>query len=445
MKLEMICTGEEVLSGQIVDTNAAWFADTMMNQGIELQLRTTVGDRMDDLVNLFIERSKHADVILVNGGLGPTTDDLSAEALARALGEALVEDKDWHRHLLGLFKKNNRKIPQNMFKQCLMPASAIPVHNAEGTAPGFRAKLNNAWLFFTPGVPVEFKTMIEKEFIPFIEETYHPAQATKLHKLLTLGHGESFLAEKLDKMDVPQGITIGYRPSAPHVEIKLFARGEKAIKQLHEFIEDVKTTLGTAVVTENCPSIAQAVHEILVEKKLSLSIAESCTGGMLTSQLVDFAGSSDYLHQGLVTYSNQAKQNILGISAELLEQFGAVSMETAKAMATSVRSLGNSDYALATTGIAGPDGGSEEKPVGNVCIALASRDTCWVQSIQLKNRSRTIVRVMSCAVALDMLRRAILADSSIGVKKTEHSNIIVPYSFIPCSDSLIENFSQNPD
>ncbi len=439
MKLEMICTGEEVLSGQIVDTNAAWFADTMMNQGIELQLRTTVGDRMDDLVSLFIERSNYADVILVNGGLGPTTDDLSAEALALALGEELVEDKGWRLHLLELFKKFNRKIPENMMKQCLMPASAIRVHNSEGTAPGFRAKLNNAWLFFTPGVPIEFKAMVEKEFIPFIEETYRPAQATQLHKLLTLGHGESFLAEKLDKMNTPEGITLGYRPSAPHVEIKLFARGDKAIEQLPTFIEEVKTTLGTAVVTENCPSIAQAVHEILVEKNLSLSIAESCTGGMLTSQLVEFSGSSNYLHQGLVTYSNQAKQNVLGISAELLEQFGAVSIETAKAMATSVRSLGNSDYALATTGIAGPDGGSDEKPVGNVCIALASRDTCWVQSIQLKKRSRTIVRVMSCAVALDMLRRAILTEGSSGKKITENPEIIVPYSFIPCTDSLIEN------
>lgn len=427
MKLEMICTGEEVLSGQIVDTNAAWLADTMMNQGIELQQRITVGDRMDDLVNTFIERSKHADVILVNGGLGPTTDDLSAEALAIALGEELIEDKGWHEHLISLFKKIDRKIPANMLKQCLMPASAIKVHNSEGTAPGFRAKLNNAWLFFTPGVPIEFKAMVQQEFIPFITETFQPAQATQLHKLLTLGHGESFLADKLDVMDTPEGITLGYRPSAPHVEIKLFARGDSAINQLPAFIERVKDTLGTAVVTENCPSIAQAVHELLIDKKLSLSIAESCTGGMLTNQLIEFSGSSNYLHQGLVTYSNQAKQNILGISSDTLETHGAVSIETAKAMAKKARALGDSDYALATTGVAGPEGGSEEKPVGMVCIALASREGCWVQTVQLKNRSRTIVRTMSCAVALDMLRRALLSE-----------DVIVPYSFIPCTDSLID-------
>ncbi|PCJ42926.1 MAG: damage-inducible protein CinA [SAR86 cluster bacterium] len=430
MKLEMICTGEEVLSGQIVDTNAAWFANTMMNQGIELQRKTTVGDRLDDLANTFIERSQHADVILVNGGLGPTTDDLSAEALALALGEELVEDKDWRLYLIELFKKIDRKLPANMLKQCLIPASAIRIDNAEGTAPGFRAKLNNAWLFFTPGVPIEFKAMVKQQFIPFIETTYQPAQATLLHKLLTLGHGESFLADKLDVMEIPAGITLGYRPSAPHVEVKLFARGDAAIKQLPAFIEKVKDTLGTAVVTENCPSIAQAVHELLLNKKRSLSIAESCTGGMLTNQLIEFAGSSSYLHQGLVTYSNQAKQNILGLNAETIEQYGAVSIETAKAMAENVRALGDSDYALATTGIAGPDGGSEEKPVGTVCIALVSRRGCWVQTVQLKNRSRTIVRTMSCAIALDMLRRSVLAEDEVQA-------VIVPYSFIPCSDSKI--------
>lgn len=427
MKLEMICTGEEVLSGQIVDTNAAWFANAMMDRGIELQRRTTVGDRMDDLVNIFLERSQQADVILVNGGLGPTSDDLSAEALARALGEELIEDTDWHQHLIELFKRIGRKLPENMLKQCLIPASAIRVDNSEGTAPGFRAKLNNAWLFFTPGVPIEFKAMVEQQFIPFIEETYHPAQATQVHKLLTIGHGESFLADKLKLMEIPEGITLGYRPSAPHVEIKLFARGESAIRQLPAFIEKVKEILSTAVVAENCPSIAQTVHELLLEEKISLSIAESCTGGMLTNQLVEFAGSSAYLMQGLVTYSNQAKQNILGVKAETLEQHGAVSIETAKAMAVNARLLADSDYALATTGIAGPDGGSEEKSVGTVCIALASRDTCWVQTILLKNRSRTIVRVMSCAIALDMLRRCV-----------KNEEPIVEYSFIPRSDSLIE-------
>ena len=426
MKLEMICTGEEVLSGQIVDTNAAWFADTMMKHGIELQYRVTVGDRMADLIATFRERSQHADVILVNGGLGPTSDDLSAEAMASALGEELVEDVEWRLHLEEFYQRFGRSFPASNLKQCLLPASAVRVDNPEGTAPGFRVRLNRAWLFFTPGVPFEFKAMVEQQFIPFVQQTFQISQATRLHTLLCLGHGESTLADRLNQLDIPAGITLGYRPSAPHVEIKLFARGDTAISELPVFIDAVKHKLGEAIICENCPSIAQAVHELLLQHKLSLSIAESCTGGMLSSQLVEFSGSSNYLQQGLVTYSNQAKQNILGISTEILEQYGAVSTETAQAMAENVRALADSDYGLATTGIAGPDGGSEEKPVGMVCIALVNRDTCWVQTIQLPKRSRTLVRVMSCAVALDMLRRCINGTAPI-----------VPYTSISCSDSKI--------
>lgn len=422
MKLEMISTGEEVLSGQIIDTNAAWFSDSMMNLGIELQRRITVGDRMQDLVSAFQERSKVADLILVNGGLGPTSDDLSAEAAALALGEELREDTEWRQQLEAWYQKHGRQFPQSNLKQCLLPVSAIRVDNPEGTAPGFRIKLNQAWLFFTPGVPVEFKTMVNEQFIPFLQQEFQATAPTQVHKLLTLGHGESTLADKLDELNLPDNITLGYRPSPPHVEIKVFARGDAAISALQKLLPAIRSLLGTALVAENSPGIAWTVHELMLEKQLSLSIAESCTGGMLTSQLVEFAGSSNYLQQGLVTYSNQAKRDILGVPAETLEQHGAVSLETAMAMAGKVRALADSDYGLATTGIAGPDGGTEEKPVGTVCIALASRQQCQAQRLEIKYRSRTLVRVLSCAIALDMLRRQVNGEACI-----------VPYSSIPCN------------
>ncbi|MBT5483882.1 MAG: damage-inducible protein CinA, partial [Gammaproteobacteria bacterium] len=157
MKIELICTGEEVLSGQIIDTNAAWFGDVLMNVGLELQRKTTVGDRMEDLVSVFQERSLHADVILVNGGLGPTSDDLSAAAAAKALNVELVEDSGWRAHLESWYSKRDRKMPVSNYKQCLLPEGAVLVDNPMGSAPGFRVKINNAWLFFTPGVPVELK------------------------------------------------------------------------------------------------------------------------------------------------------------------------------------------------------------------------------------------------------------------------------------------------
>ncbi|MGI2259736.1 CinA family nicotinamide mononucleotide deamidase-related protein [Shewanella sp. GXUN23E] len=413
MKLEMICTGEEVLSGQIVDTNAAWFADTMMAEGIEVSRRVTVGDRLDDLVEVFRERSLHADVILVNGGLGPTTDDLSAEAMALAKGEPLIENREWRQRLEEWFTRNNRAMPASNLKQALLPASAVMVDNPVGTACGFRVKLNRAWLFFTPGVPFELKRMVPDQFIPFIKQEFRLDTPTRVKKLLTLGQGESMLQDKLAPLSLPEGITLGYRSSMPYIEIKLFARGTKAIAALDSLIGTVRNMLGNAIVAEDKPSLAKEIHDLMLAKGKTLSAAESCTGGMLTSQLVDFPGSSAYLMQGLVTYSNEAKVRILGVSPQILDDFGAVSIETVEAMATGARQLLDSDYALSTSGVAGPDGGTDSKPVGSVAIALATRYGVHSQMIKLPRRSRDLVRQMSCAVAYDMLRRELIGEAPI--------------------------------
>jgi nicotinamide-nucleotide amidase len=400
MLLEMICTGEEVLSGQIVDTNAAWFADTMLNLGIELQQRITVGDRMQDLCRVFLERSHHVP---------------------------LVENQEWRAHLLDWFTRRGRVMPASNFKQCLLPATAILVDNPVGSAPGFRIKLNRAWLFFTPGVPSEFKHMVAEQFVPFVQGIFKPPQATRLYKFLTFGHGESSLADQISQLSVPPGITLGYRSSAPHVEIKVFARDNAAIAAMNDFLDSLRNILGTALVSERYASIAEEVHHLLLSSGPTLAMAESCTGGMLANQLVEYAGSSAYLHHSLVTYANQAKSTVLGVSPETLLNHGAVSKETVIAMAKGARQLLDSDYALATSGIAGPEGGSADKPVGTVAIALCDRDQCWVQLIALGQRSRTMIRIMSCAVALDMLRRKLL-----------NTTPIVNYPFIPATATYVE-------
>jgi len=428
MLLEMICTGEEVLSGQITDTNAAWFGNTMMNLGIELQQRTTVGDRMEDLVRIFQERSQQADVILVNGGLGPTSDDLSAEAVALACGVELVENTAWRDHLESWFSSRKRVMPKSNLKQCLLPEGAVLVDNPIGSAPGFRVRLNRAWLFFTPGVPTEFKRMVEEQFVPFVQTTFQQGTATRLHKFLTVGHGESTLADQIADIALPEGITLGYRPSAPIVEIKVFARGEPAIARLPPLLAHILTRLDTAIVSERFGSIAEEVHHLLLDTNSTLSLAESCSGGMLSSLLIDFAGSSAYLLHSVVSYSNASKQTMLKVPESVLATHGAVSTETAIAMARGARAILDSDYALAITGIAGPDGGTEAKPVGTVAIALTTRTTTWVQMVSLGNRSRLLVRTMSCAVALDMLRRCLL-----------QQQVIVPYPFIPASQGRQES------
>lgn len=414
MKLEMITTGEEVLSGQILDTNAAWFSDAMMQHGLELQRRSTVGDRLNDLVEIFRERSRHADVILVNGGLGPTLDDLSAEAAAATLGESLREDEQWRAHLEDWFRRRGRDMPASNLKQCLLPASATLIDNPSGSAPGFRIKLNHAWMFFTPGIPSEFKQMVLEQFIPFLRREFGLTSAVRLQKLLTFGLGESTLADNLEDLPPPDGVTLGYRPFIPYVELKLIARGKEAIERLPDFAAQVKARLGTAVVSERFSSIAEEVHHLLQEGGKTLSIAESCTGGLLAADLVEYPGSSAYLMQGVVAYSNEAKARLLNVSEATLARHGAVSPQTALEMASGAGSSGQTDYALAVTGIAGPDGGSQDKPVGTVVIALTHGERAWIQTVQLAGRSRRNVRIMSCALALDMLRRHLSGEEPIG-------------------------------
>ncbi|ABV38884.1 competence/damage-inducible protein CinA [Shewanella sediminis HAW-EB3] len=413
MKLEMICTGEEVLAGQIVDTNAAWFANTLMGKGIECQRRITVGDRLEDLVAVFKERSTEADIIMVNGGLGPTSDDLSTEAMALAMGVPLVESKEWRTKLEAWFTRNNRVMAASNLKQALLPEGAVMIDNPVGTACGFAVKLNRAWLFFTPGVPFEFKRMVKEQFIPFVEKQFALSESVSVKKLLTLGRGESSLADELDVIQLPEGVTLGYRSYMPYIEIKLFARGQSAIDSLPDIEAQVKKVLGNGIVAENITTLDQEIHERLINSGLSLSVAESCTGGMITSGLVAFAGSSSYLHQGLVTYSNEAKVKVLGVNSQTLDDYGAVSIATVEEMAKGARGILGSDYALATSGIAGPEGGTDEKPVGTVAIALATKSGIYSQMVKLPGRSRALVRALSTAVAYDMLRRELLGEAVI--------------------------------
>jgi len=413
MKLEMICTGEEVLAGQIVDSNAAWFANMLMERGVEMTRRVTVGDRIEDLVAVFQERSHHADVIVVNGGLGPTTDDLSAEAMALAKGEVLTENAEWRARLDELTLRYGRMMSPNNLKQAMLPESAIMVDNPVGTACGFRVKLNRAWLFFTPGVPHELKKMIHEQFLPFIREEFGEGDSMNLKKLLTLGHGESSLGESLERLALPPGVTIGYRSSMPYNEIKLFARGDAANAALDDLVGLVKHTLGAAVVSEGKPNLAEEIHGLLLNSGKTLALAESCTGGMLASQLVDFPGSSSYLQHSVVSYCNESKMKLLNVSSDTLENDGAVSIPTVREMAQGAKNVLASDYALSISGIAGPDGGTDEKPVGTVAIGLSTPLGEWCQMIHVRQISRRTVRALSCAIAYDMLRRAIQGEEPI--------------------------------
>jgi len=412
MKLEMICTGEEILAGQIVDTNAAWLGNQLMEQGFEMQRRTTVGDRLADLLEVFQERSQHADIILVNGGLGPTADDLSAQAMADAMGVVLVQNKQWLTVLEQWFKSRGIKLSQSNLKQTMLPEGAIMVDNPVGTACGFRVKLNRAWLFFTPGVPSEFKQMVEQQFIPFVGQQSLEKQQVDVSKLLTLGMGESTMAQLLESLDWPAGITLGYRSFTPYLELKLIARNvsyenqQLALQQAEKLLQD-------AIVARNQPCLAAEVHRLLVDTGQTLALAESLTGGEISSQLVAFAGSSSYLQHCVVSYCNLAKTELLQVTEQTISDYSEVSMQcVAQMVAGTSSALGDvqqTDYAVATSGVAGPGGGSADNPVGTVVIGVKVGETVHCQKILIAgSRGRAYVRDLSVAVTLGMLRRAIL-------------------------------------
>lgn len=413
MRIELICTGDELLTGDITDTNASWLASQLTEKGFKLAYKTTVADDLDELVETFKHRAKYADFIIVNGGLGPTSDDLSAEAAAKALGEPVVLFEQWLEEMKAKFEKMGRHMTDNNIKQAMLPKSASIVDNPVGTACGFKLTLNEATLVFTPGVPREFKRMVNEQILPLLVES-NESQPLSISRFLCLGIGESALANLLKDVTLPEGCEFGYRAAMPFIELKIFSKGEQSIEPQ---IKQIEAIVGNYCVVRDGNSLSRRVHVLLVDRAaqgFKFGTVESCTGGMVASSLVTFAGSSAYLDRGLVTYSNEAKQALADVSGQTLDAVGAVSIEVAREMAQGAVKKHNLDLAVSITGIAGPDGGSEHKPVGTVAFALADKDNCYSQMVLIPNRGRDNVRHTACAIALDMVRRYVEGVEVIG-------------------------------
>lgn len=408
MIAEIITTGEEVMSGQIIDTNAAWLAEFLGELGFDIARRTTVGDRMEDLVSVFKDRSPHADVIIVNGGLGPTVDDLSSAAAAAAMGVPLEENEHWVHVLTARYEKMGRTMSKSNLKQALLPEGALFLDNPVGTACGFAVKLNRAWLYFTPGPPRELHTMMRGPILQHLNSCYQVGSKLVLRKLECFGLGESTLDDMLAGLNLPSEVNLGFRVHFPICEIKLSYRPEdpgSGLKPLEEAQRLVMGRIGDFIMCIDEERPSQWVQEEMIKRDYSLALAESCTGGMLSEMLVHNAGSSAYFDRGFVTYTNQAKQEMIGVPEDTLRQYGAVSMETATAMAVGAKLRAGTTHALAITGIAGPSGGSDEKPVGTVAFSLATPDQVHTRMLQAPPWGRTRIRQASAVIALDMLRR----------------------------------------
>lgn len=411
MRAEIIAVGSELLSFSRTETNSLFIASKLIPLGFEIPRKWVVGDREGEIRHALQTATDNADVVIVTGGLGPTNDDITREVTASLLGRALKEDS---RILAGLEERYGRfglRLTANNRKQAQVPESAVVIPNPNGTAPGLLLVEGRTLVFLLPGPPRELYPMVEDQVLPLIKQYKRTSQVFS-RQLKVAGEAESRVDSRIE------GIYKAY----PEVETTILSSpgiislyfvwkgaedSEGANRTLDELSSRVEGELGDSVFTRDESSLAEVLGNRLRQDALTLATAESCTGGWISKMLTDVPGSSDYFLGGVVCYSNAVKESVLGVPSDLLADHGAVSEAVAASLARGVQKLLGSDIGLAVTGIAGPGGGSEEKPVGTVFLGLALKDRCEVRKLSLPG-DRDMVRKRTSNLALDWLRRRLL-------------------------------------
>ncbi len=412
MIIEILATGNELLSGALVDTNSAYISEKIGEIGLMATRHTLTGDDITELNSVFTELSNRADIIIVTGGLGPTRDDLSREVAARAAGVELELDQTSLERIEQFFTARGKTAPKNNRIQAQFPAGSEILENPIGTAPGFALKINRGTFFFMPGVPAEMRKMLNEQVIPRISKLIKDPYSYECKTISTFGLGESALEEKLAGFsECFPDIDLGFRASFPEVQVKLYQKNrsqQALLKEQKEAVDWIIKRLENKIISTDGTSLAAVVGKLLADRKATLAVAESCTGGRIANLLTNNAGSSEYFIMSAVTYTDTAKQKILGVSSETLKKYGAVHEATAKEMAAGARKLAGASYAIATTGIAGPTGGSPEKPVGTICIGIAGPDGVSAERYQFSFGKRLLNKKIFTAQALEILRRELL-------------------------------------
>jgi len=411
MGTELLTIGTELLLGQIVDTNANWIAQRLAEEGIDLFYKTTVGDNAGRIEAALRQALGRADVIITTGGLGPTEDDLTRDVVAAVLERPLHLDPAVLAHIERRFA--HRKIPmtENNRKQAMVPEGAEVLHNPNGTAPGLFLKDRGRCVACLPGVPTEMKPMLAEQVIPRIRETFGIRSRIVSRVLKTCGISESKLDHAIgDYFREMQNPTIGVLAHAGEIHVRLTCKGEDPAiitRMLDDLGAKIRERLGPLIFGRDDEKLEALVGQLLRGRKATLAVAESCTGGLLASRLTDISGSSDYFERGMVTYSTAAKEEILGVPAEILRESGAVSLPVVRAMAESVRRRSGTTFGLAITGIAGPTGETPGKPVGLVYIALAWDGGDLAREYRFHG-GRELIKYRATQMALEMLRRHLL-------------------------------------
>lgn len=408
MKIQLLMTGNELMTGVTLDSNSNYIVRQFADIGLGIFRIQTIGDDLELLVAEIQRLSKESDILLINGGLGPTRDDLTAEALAIASGQELVVNSAALEQVSAWCERRGIILRDANRKQAYLPAGASVLCNETGSAPGIGLLLHDCQIFCTPGVPGEMKVMLEKQVLPRIAESI-PLRQMDIKRLHLFGIGESsveqLIREKIDPW--PDNVGLGYRAGLPTLELKLTIHSV-ADRETRDRIEsEIRKLLGDLIVSENDTRMSEAFVQLLSDKKMRIATAESCTGGMIASMITEVAGASAVFEAGFVTYSNRIKQSLLDVDAGILDQQGAVSEAVVRAMAQGALVKSGADLVVAVSGIAGPEGGSEDKPVGTVWIAWGDKKQIQARVFSF-NYGRKMFQQMVSATALDLIRRHVL-------------------------------------
>jgi len=407
MQAEIITIGDEILIGQIVDTNSAWIAQKLNAIGIRVKQISSVSDDRQHILTALKEAQERADIILITGGLGPTKDDITKKTLAEYFGVELIENKAALANVEAIFRRIRGTFTELLEvnkQQALIPENCEVILNRNGTAPGMWFNHEGKVYMSMPGVPHEMMYMMEEAVIPKLKTAFKLPYIIH-HTILTAGEGESYLAEKIKDIEdsLPPHIKLAYLPKLGQVRLRLSGYGKDEIvlqKDVDEFAKRITERVGRSVIAQEDIPIEKAILNFMADRDLTLSTAESCTGGYISHLITQHAGSSKVFFGGAVSYSYELKESILGVKNETLWQYGAVSEETVKEMVEGALLNFKSDYAIAVTGIAGPDGGTPEKPVGTVWIGVANKEKTVTKkflfgSKRIQNIERTAIAALN--------------------------------------------------
>lgn len=433
MNAEILAVGTELLLGNIVNTNAQYLANGFAELGINVLHQTVVGDNEERLIDALKLAFSRSDIVITTGGLGPTGDDITRETIAKVLKRPLVRDEHSMDVIRNYFARTGRKMGPSNEKQAMLPEGCTVLQNDWGTAPGCVVEQDGKSIIMLPGPPREMGPLFDKRVRPYLQKFSNSVIASI--NLREFGIPESTVQELLD--DLMEGSSPTLSPYAKEGEVQLrvtakAATAEKALAICRPVAEEVKKRLGHAYYGENVESLQQVVVQALAEKKKKIALAESCTGGMTAGRLTEIPGSSEVFECGVVSYANRVKHALLDVREETLEQYGAVSEQTAAEMAEGIRVRADADFGVGITGIAGPGGGTQEKPVGLVYVAVSDGKDCYVHRLLLGHTGseRAHIRYLSSSSALDMARRLILGlPQSDGSKRVDPPKLKNPFSF----------------